>query len=111
MIGRNTQQARGQLGHIGLTQWLKRQGHQLPIPGEAQDAALQRWTARQFIRAVSAQDAEAGDRLMLSHIAEQVEGGGVGPVQIVQEQEQWAGNSESGQKHSHRFIEPQARLF
>ena len=48
---------------------------------------------------------------MLSQIAQQVERGRVGPLQIVQEQEQWTGNSDGSQKQAHGFIEPQACLF
>lgn len=105
VIRRNTQQVRDQLGYACLIEWLKRKCHQLPIPGEVQDAALQCRSASQFIRAVSTQDAEAGDRLMLSHVAEQVERGRIGPVQVIQEQEQRAGNSDGGQKEAHCFIE------
>ena len=67
--------------------------------------------AGQFIGAVSTQDVEAGDRLMLSQIAEQVERGRISPMQIIQKQEQWIFNSDGGQKHPYRFIEPQARLL
>src|SRR5438034_11849986 len=48
---------------------------------------------------------------MLSQMAEQVERGRISPMQIIQEQEEWIFNSDGGQKHPYRFIEPQAGLL
>ncbi len=66
---------------------------------------------RDLAFAVGAQDQQACIRLGACHVTEQVERGGVGPLQIVEKEQQAVGSSNGSEKHAHSLIEAQARLF
>src|SRR5579875_2363251 len=80
VIDRSARQVWDQFNYICLRQWLKRECHHLPVPGEFQDAAFQRRMIGQFSGTISAQDTQSGGRLMLSQVAQQVESGCIGPM-------------------------------
>lgn len=98
---------------------LDRRGHERPDGHDVQDTeavqvgerALEGTVLHSLTRAVGADDQQPGVSAMASDEADQVEGGPVGPLQVVEDKDEPVRRGDRGETGPYCLIQPQARLF
>src|SRR5947209_1980562 len=92
-------------------EWLDRDGRENALPGEFSETACERSMPIEFAVAVRSHQQHMGMCVAACQVAEQVQARCIGPLQIIEEEDEHMGQTNGLHEGSHRFIETKAGLL
>lgn len=108
---RSTELPGGKLAHLLSRQWPKPDGGETTLAPQFGERPLQRHVFLRFPFPVRSHQQQACRWLASRHVTEEIDGRVVTPLQIIKQENQWAGRPNGGEKGSQGLEEPQSRLL